>query len=505
MFVMTIPVPLMDIYFVTHKYYVCGSNFFILPQHLTAFFIQTINTLASFTNHVAVVYWGDEGRATVTGEWEGSFTAKSQEIEQDLKENYILYFAVLEDSEYEKQNIYFLKNIFNQKGEEKFTVRSGGGSKSISYQIDSGNTWSADISPRGPVLIEDGFVYVGGEYGLFCIKEETGSLMWRNEEIRGNEIVLSGDRIFSNHWVDISSSKPYPEGIFCVDKKSGRILWHSNEINTTKIELSGDRIYIHHLAGGIYCLDKEGTVLWKNTDIRADDFTVGENRVIVGHYNDIYCLDATSGEVLWHNSVYKNKQPVIEILNGKVYFLTSEEHMYSSIMKTSEGVYCYSLYNGKKLWYNNVPKGDRLILDGKRIYVLGGNRVHCLAAEKGGTLWINEGMHGRYFVLSDGKIYAQLWHSYGDYPYGRWSPWLEKRSLGCFSAETGNLLWIINKNINDGSIFKLSNPYGNAGRDLFPKTIADGKLYLMNREWVFNLDLGNFKTLGMKNRDYKPF
>jgi outer membrane protein assembly factor BamB len=154
------------------------------------------------------------------------------------------------------------------------------------------------------------------------------------------------------------------------------------------------KIYIGSYDHNIYCLDAEsGSVIWKYKTkwrVRNSPAVVGGKVYVGPDDGSVYCLDANTGSLIWQNTLHTEilktvLQPIAQIrsspavVGGKVY-----------VGSLNDRVYCLDAETGSTIW--KYKTGDRVasspaIANGMVYIGSTDHNVYALDQETGGLIW----------------------------------------------------------------------------------------------------------------------
>jgi len=251
---------------------------------------------------------------------------------------------------------------------------------------------------------------------LYCLKEDTGELVWSYETDRIPTIAYG--KVFL--------------GDSCLDAESGKPVWYYKmgykEDKVEKPAIADGKVFVsssmgismypsstpyHHAK--LYCLDENtGRLIWEfeaNCNSLSSP-TVSAGKVFVGSFgmfrscnNRIYCLDENTGEVIWVRHVKYITVP-ISVENSKIF-----------ASSFNGKIYCLDENSGELIWsYDTGAASFSPVVAGGKVFVGSGNgKIYCLDEDTGELKWsykVGDNLvfspavaNGKIFVAS-GKIYC---------------------------------------------------------------------------------------------------
>ncbi len=201
--------------------------------------------------------------------------------------------------------------------------------------------WSRTIiTPRGPVAVSDGKVFVGlTEWGaatteiLLCLNASTGETIWRWDEGNRGEIfgaptVVDGKVYVGTTgygYITPDGQEYVPGAVYCLDAEKGDVLWGPTIEDTfhwCSPAVAYGNVYIGSGLGGgkwsmgkFYCLNiTDGSLVWERsrlymsrglTTVSSGCYSpaVADGKVYFGSNgwftSNFYCLDAFTGDTIW--------------------------------------------------------------------------------------------------------------------------------------------------------------------------------------------------------------
>jgi outer membrane protein assembly factor BamB len=219
--------------------------------------------------------------------------------------------------------------------------------------------WNSMIGPQvsTPLLTDslligatfNGWIEKNNDTGncIFAMNRGDGHIVWH--------IDMAGDFFSSpclmNEQVIIGSLN---KKIYCFDI-AGNTLWTyetGGEIWSSPSH-DGEFIYIGSDDGHIYSLNSDGSVRWNtrlNGKIRSSSpcLSANDHMLYCGTYEGgMYCLDSITGAVRWSKQITKPVLSSPSLIEGAVFFATS-----------NNAVYCLRSNTGSRVW--EFETGDRV-------------------------------------------------------------------------------------------------------------------------------------------------
>lgn len=228
-------------------------------------------------------------------------------------------------------NIYFLagNNIL-------YSLDATDGKEQWIYsRVDSQN-----ISVRGASrpVIENGVLYMGFSDGyLVALDAKTGTVKWEqwlNKNKRFKD--LDGAPIIDGEEIYITG---FDSSLYCLKKNSGQLLWKSEPGGFGDILISNDKIVYSTSTGEVLALNKkDGAKIWsyKVNDGIATAPVAYQNRIVVGEsQGKILFLNAQTGllEVRFDPGRGSFSPVAVDESKGELYFISREAHLYKLITK----------------------------------------------------------------------------------------------------------------------------------------------------------------------------
>ena len=278
----------------------------------------------------------------------------------------------------------------------------------------------------GPV-VHDGKVYVETWYSgmggmdpgetdaLSCLDEDTGGILWMNEDVYGASTAAIAD---GKLFVGAMNGN-----ITCVNGTDGGVLWSKKiEENPSWYGVASsplvfnERVYILSFSDGtLHTFSFDGTELW-NYSTGGEIFcysspsAYGNKIFFAGNSGEhaLYCLDLNTREEVW-NFTTKTEirgSPTIWSEEGMVFFTTK-------YIPTKEyGIYAVNITTGEEIWHKKHKSSwaSPALSNGKLF--IGGSSAdttfYCYDAKNGSLIWETEDMGGAIQsspVVTGGKVY----------------------------------------------------------------------------------------------------
>jgi len=234
--------------------------------------------------------------------------------------------------------------------------------------------WRRRIGPsESSPLVEGDTVYVGDWDGhVYAFVAATGKLRWRftaGGKVK-DAVAASGNRLYFG---------AYDSHVYALDARTGRLLWkasgqprlgHAGEFYATPA-LAYGRVFIGSTDGKEYAFGAgTGDLLWSHSTggYVYSSAAVWRRRVFVGSYSGtFFCFDAATGDVEWSFDANGPISGSPTIIAGRVYFATLKRRTYALDARS-----------GRLLWSFADGKYSPVVVDSKRLYLVGYTRVYGL-------------------------------------------------------------------------------------------------------------------------------
>jgi outer membrane protein assembly factor BamB len=234
--------------------------------------------------------------------------------------------------------------------------------------------WRRRIGPsESSPLVHGGLVYVGDWTGrVYAFAAATGKLRWSFQaggKVKDG-IALSGPRVFFG---------AYDGHVYALSASTGKLVWkassqprlgQSGEFYATPAVAYG-RVFIGSTDGKEYAFGAgTGDLLWSHSTggYVYSSSAVWRKRVYAGSYSgSLYCFDAATGDVKWSFTANGPISGSPTIVAGRVYFATLKQRTYALDART-----------GHPLWTFPDGKYSPVVVDPKRLYLVGYTRVYGL-------------------------------------------------------------------------------------------------------------------------------
>jgi outer membrane protein assembly factor BamB len=272
--------------------------------------------------------------------------------------------------------------LFMMKGRVYITV--GG----ILYAFDAASgkeIWEQKygFSLSFPILGMNGLVFAASNEGLTAYNADTGSLVWRDE--------------------DLKRSDP----IFVIDDE----LYAADDVGFLKLNPS------------------TGKAIWTQ-DIKrdsAENLYAFENRLVLQRDADVWVLDRATGDKVWSE---ETGHQLSAYSNGRVFLLGRE----------GGDIQCYSVKAGDYAWHTGYAQNNlgRVFAAGSVVIATNGFGVVAYDAEKGEMLWQRQAPPGELFdtatwAASDKAVY---------YKSAGWVYGCDPRKGSWVTAVTGHFFFV---------------------------------------------------------------
>jgi len=234
--------------------------------------------------------------------------------------------------------------------------------------------WERRIGPsESSPLVAGGSVYVGDWNGrVYSFAAATGKLRWTfsaGGKVKG-AVAASGNHLFVG---------AYDSHLYALDARNGKLIWkaagqprlgHSGEFYATPA-LAYGRVFIGSTDGKEYAFGAAtGDLLWSHSTggYVYSSAAVWRRRVFVGSYSGtFYCFDAATGDVKWSFAANGPISGSPTVVAGRVYFATLKRRTYALDART-----------GHLLWTFADGKYSPVVVDAKRLYLVGYTRIYGL-------------------------------------------------------------------------------------------------------------------------------
>ncbi len=319
-----------------------------------------------------------------------------------------------------------------------FTRNLGPDSNAVTWIFDT-QTIEMSASPA----IADEKVIVNNWGGTFCLDEE-GSILWRNEDVKGAYSPAIG-----NSKVFVGGKDGY---LYALNITTGDIIWKTEITSqpgisgvTSPPALVRDKIYLgsFNFSGGsayFYCIDEDdGAVLWKSPTLVSVYFSspcISDDKAYVGtmglynsttlHWKEpygMYCFDAKNGNELWYHPVNGSIGSSPTMVDDTIVFTAKDGY-----------IYCLNAEDGELAWRKNIGisvSSPAVWQDS--IYVgigemNGAGRFFCLDSA-GNTIWE---------YIPNGAVQSSPALS-GDHVY--FATNVKNGTIYCLNCNSGELVW----------------------------------------------------------------
>jgi outer membrane protein assembly factor BamB len=319
------------------------------------------------------------------------------------------------------------------------------------YRHDPANTgYSPSIAPNtnttlweyiakatcSSPAIKDGKVFVCysnyTENGVLCLDENSGALLWKNENISigswPRSPAVENGKVFVSSALYSGQNK-----VYALNESTGSVIWNTTfpDVVSSRPKTAHDRLYIGCDDGYLYCLYQDnGTIDWSTNlgePIRESSAAVTQGNVLIGSGKKVYSLDAFTGGINWNYTTdgIVTSSPAVEY--GKVFFGSNDCY-----------VYCLNSANGSLIW--KTKTGGSIWLSSPavaygRVYIhtnaWSSSNFHCLYADNGSFAW------NKTFIfevppspaVADGKVFVILFGAYAFDAYNGSLIWSENNAL----------------------------------------------------------------------------
>ena len=371
---------------------------------------EEVTPLCGWADLWGVVYYGDEGAATVRGVWDGAIQGESRAVSGDLTASSVLYFRNPNRG-----------NLLS--GKTTFTAKTTDAERSLSVSVSSGSSWDAIL---GTLWKVDGGVVYAFTNGLQALSVEWGARIW------GSAVRLSDSRV---------AVGVYDTAVWCfdgfiaakVDRGTGkellrkeiqaRSMYGGNPTDYQEILAISDAVYAtcYYDNGGatrLFRLDPDTLeVIWESANGRGELVSVAGN-LYLRYETMLERIDPGTGEEI-------GRAPL-----GSAVFSAG------AVFGTDgKKVYRYGADLETAVWSTAIP-AKAVILRGNTLFATG-IRTWALSAETGEILWERE-KSGKYLavyehgvIVGDGSSLTALDIDTG---YIRWTSPFSGRKMAMAGA-----------------------------------------------------------------------
>lgn len=282
---------------------------------------------------------------------------------------------------------------------------------SVVWKFQTGTPNHFHIAPRAASIINDSYVYFGGDDGFMrAFSQETGIEIWKfgTGKTSSNKRIFSTPALYKNSLFFGS----YDGNVYSLDRETGKLLWRFDEADwvgssptvSEKLGLVfiGLEFGLFSKKGGVVALDvKTGEKKWEyilpKEYVHASPLYIPEKNWIAIGSNDkhFYVLNAKDGTLIWsfeaggeiksRAAFHKNTNAIIfGSFDGHLYILDAESGSLKGKLKTENVIYSTPLIEKNLIYFTS---GDK--------------KIYCADLSSGDILWEFETL-GR--VMSDPRI-----------------------------------------------------------------------------------------------------
>lgn len=273
----------------------------------------------------------------------------------------------------------------------------------------SGDTlWRFTIGKyiMGSPLLENSFIYVGGEPGkLYCLNAETGKMKWGfRTEFPGmngiiHSVVSNGNSIFFN-----------TDGthFYCLDAGNGKMKWdfpaaRFDDDMPTNIILSGNNVIFSGIDSSVYSVDQaSGALVWKyKAPARTSPVNGNDNNIYFNTQDSVLiALDTKTGAQSWKLQLdMKPNMLKLHVCDNLITFVGF-----------GGGLECIDTQTKKVKWKNNLPRSRMLAYgSGNYFFVLTDDGIKTFDITTGKQIWDYPGQHA---WLMEPTIYKDKFYMY---------------------------------------------------------------------------------------------
>ncbi len=315
--------------------------------------------LSSAADLTAVVYWGDETSASVSGSWSGVLPGENEAQVGNFTPNTVLYFPIKAET--------FIRNnreVRANAGNGTFTVSTPDAGKSADFRLVAGRSWHYAGDSPDDINLDGAVLYTSQDSSSddFYSLTADGAFRWKTRP-RDSAITLDGSTsyLYGQH-IKVSDGAAYMlyrNHLARFDPENGKPIWINKEARVSSDTLidAGGILF----AGGSDTLSVDaatGTTLWKN-DTGSSSMALAGGRLFIAAGGRTYSLDAATGETIW------------------------EERSYASDLILKDGKVITTSYRNRRL-------------------------TQCLDPETGSVLWKSDEIYGNNITSADGGIFIAL-------------------------------------------------------------------------------------------------
>ncbi|HUV03245.1 MAG TPA: PQQ-binding-like beta-propeller repeat protein, partial [Desulfobacteria bacterium] len=269
-------------------------------------------------------------------------------------------------------------------------------------------------------IVANGHIYASnweigmGSYGLHCLDERTGTIMWNNS-LNGGDGGASTAALFGDRLV-VGSKNGY---LYCINATSGETLW-SKKIehnplfwgvaSSPVVYDDEDLIFVTTFSnnslnnGTLHVFDFNGTEVWSLSTGDTFYYTspaIADGKVFfAGNFttHSLFCVDIPTHDILWRFNTSTQIKSTPAIWNNTVFF-ASEDRMYAVNAQT-----------GDEVWTNpfSCVMSSPAVSNGKVYIGSSSNKLSCYDASSGSELW-NTTVNGPIYsspVVANNTVYS---------------------------------------------------------------------------------------------------
>jgi cobaltochelatase CobN len=261
--------------------------------------------------------------------------------------------------------------------------------------------WSTDLGGfvDSSPIVSDGRVYASnwemgvGDYGLYCLDEQTGTTIWKNP-LNGGEgsastAAISGDKIF------VGSKNGH---IYCINASSGETIWNKRiehspawwgVASSPLVYENENMVFVTTFSnnasnnGTLHVLDFNGSELWSISTGDIFYYTspaIAEGNVFfAGNLTNhtLYCVNISTHNILWLFNTSTQIKSTPAIWNNTVFF-ASEDRMYT-----------IDVFSGEEIWNNSFScvMSSPAVSNGKVYIGSSDKKMYCYDGLTGVELW----------------------------------------------------------------------------------------------------------------------
>lgn len=202
-----------------------------------------------------------------------------------------------------------------QTGEKKWSYTTVVRGPTYDMHTDLGPVASALSSPA----VDNGYVFVGGT-SLFCLKADSGSLVWSYPALTFCSPTVSEGKVYFLDYYGVA---------YCLNEATGSLVWSKPGVEQN----SGNQYWtasqsspaiangaVYFGGFGVRALNTStGAKIWSLNDITPSSPALADGHVYIGLNGTVWCLNAGSGGLVWSGTTWdwNNYSPIV--VDGVIY------------------------------------------------------------------------------------------------------------------------------------------------------------------------------------------